>query len=102
MIDLGAELLAALRSDAGRAVLADALRPVVADAVRGVLAEQAETWIDNREAAAAIGRTPAAFRMLISRRPDLARLSSGDGRARRWRRSDLERWQQAQRAGEGE
>lgn len=63
-------------------------------AERALAAAQADVWLDARAAARLVyGRDDRldAFAQLRRRRPELDRASSGDGKLRRWRRSDLER-----------
>lgn len=98
MIDLAAELVAALRSDAGRAALADALRPVVAAAVREELSRAGDSLLDDRAAAEHVGLSVVAFRARVRRERDLAALALGGERFRRWRRCDLDGYMTA-RAG---
>jgi len=73
-----------------------ALRPVVTDAVKAALSESAaDAWLTIEQAALYVYGTTGkgeALRKLIARNPDLARLASGEGRMRRFRRADLDRW----------
>lgn len=91
MIDLGAELLAALRSPDGRAALADAMRPVVAAEVRTALVErEQDRMVDLRGLAALLGSpSTAAAKMAVRRDPELAALALRMGSRRRWRASEV-------------
>ena len=69
---------------------------VVKPAVLAALSESAaDAWLTIEQAALYVYGTTGkgeALRKLIARNPDLARLASGEGRMRRFRRADLDRW----------
>lgn len=91
MIDLGGELLAALRSTDGQTAVAEAVRAVVAAEVRAALAEQRECQLlDSRGLADYLGTTPAALRMRLRRGSDLAAIAVELDGKRAWRRADVE------------
>jgi hypothetical protein len=91
MIDLGAELIAALRSEAGRTALVDAIAGPVAEVLERVLVDRdRDRLLDRRALAALIGITPAALRQRLRRGSDLAQLATILDGKQMWRRSDVE------------
>ncbi len=88
-LDLTAELVAALRSDAGRLALAEAIKPALVTVVREELERASDALLTDRDAATYLGLSPAAFWARIRREPELAKLAQGGNRWRRWRRTDL-------------
>jgi len=89
--DLSAELVAALRSPAGRAALAEVVGDATGAAVRAALAErEADRLLDGPALARYLGLTPAALRMRLRRGSSLGRLALDlDGR-KVWRRADVD------------
>lgn len=69
--------------------VAAALASVVADAISRAFAARDTALLTTATAAQLVGRTPAALRMLASRRPDVAAARVGEGRDQRWRRDLL-------------
>ena len=93
MIDVGPEVVAALRSPGGQAAIAEAVAPVVAAEVRRAFDEAAhDALLDSRRAAEYLGLSRAAFKQRRRRDPSLEALALGGGRSRRWRRTDLDGW----------
>lgn len=76
--------------------VAAAIAKQVGQAVREALAESAaDAWLAAGPAAAYVyGRDDRqnAFRVMVSRHPDLAAMAVGVGKRRRWKRSDLDQW----------
>lgn len=74
------------------------LSDLVADAVRRAMARPVpppEAWLGGPEAARYVyGRDDrlSAWHRLRQRHPELDTMSRGEGRTRRWLRSDLDRW----------
>jgi len=90
VIDLAAEVLAALRSPEGRAALVDPLRPVIAEAVRAVLDErERDALLGIADLAALLGCSPAAAKARVHRDSELAGLALRVGSRRKWRRSEV-------------
>ena len=88
-----AGLLAAAAGDPRSAA---ALKPIVRDALRDALSESAaDSWLSVEQAARYVygsdGKSEA-FRKVIARNADLARLAAGPPRMRRFRRVDLDAW----------
>lgn len=91
MIDLGAELVAALRSPDGRAALADAVRTVVAVEVRAALNQSEEAhYLDSSALAKMLGISPAALRMRLRRGSAFSGIALTVDGKRVWRRGDIE------------
>lgn len=65
-----------------------------AGARRALDAREHEAFLDAKAAAVLVGRTPAAFKQWRRRHPELDEISVGEGKDRRWRRSDLVAWMQ--------
>ena len=85
-----------LAAAAGDPRFAAALKPIVKDAVRDALSESAaDSWLSVEQAARYVygsdGKSEA-FRKVIARNADLARLAAGPPRMRRFRRVDLDAW----------
>jgi hypothetical protein len=91
MIDLAAEFVRALQSEAGREALAEAVRVVVRDEVRvGLERRDSDRIMDTGELASYLGISPAALRKRISRGSELASLRFElDGRAV-WKKCDID------------
>ena len=89
VIDLGAELLAALRSSDGRAAIAEAVRPVLAAELRRALDERERDRLIGLADLAALLGSPSvgAAKMAVRRDPELAALALRVGSRRRWQRS---------------
>lgn len=92
-IDLAGEVVAALRSDGGRAALAEALRPVVAEEVRAALAE-GEQRLEPLSAILGVSSRAAAAR--LRRHEGLRALGTPTGRGRfLFRRVEVEQYLRA-------
>jgi hypothetical protein len=90
VIDLGAELLAALRSPAGREALAEALGPVIWAAVREALeARETDRLVGLDGLGQLLGCSADAAKMRCTRDAELAGLAVRVGSRRRWRRSEV-------------
>ena len=73
--------------------LVAAMRPAVGEELRAALVErERDAFLDARGAAALVGRSPAAWKMLRRRHPEIDRISVGEGKSRRWRRTSLTEW----------
>lgn len=62
------------------------------------LRRERDPLLSGPQAAAALGITPSAFRGWRDRHPELDALGKGQGKLRRWRRSDVLRWLEGQPA----
>jgi hypothetical protein len=91
MLDLAQELISALESPRGVAVLQRALREVVADEVRRALVERdADRFVSQADLARYLGITPKALSMRLARGSELMALAmTVDGR-RAWRKSEVD------------
>lgn len=97
MIDLAAELAEALDR---LGLTPEALRALVREELRRARAEtEAEVLVDLRGLAALLGRTAAATKQLLVRPSgaELAAMALRVGGRRRWRRSEVVAWLEAQR-----
>jgi hypothetical protein len=86
-IDITGEVKAALLDPEVVRALAAELAPLLRDALA-----KHEPLLTSGEAAAHVGMTPVTFRSTWLHDPDLAAISIGSGRSRRFKRADLERW----------
>jgi hypothetical protein len=69
-------------------------------AARALAAREADVWLDAKAAAAYVYGQPgkeAAFRGLRHRHPQIDAASTGEGKRRRWKRTDLDAWLQTRR-----
>ena len=98
-VDLAAEVVAALRSEAGRAALKDAIAPVVADEVRRALAEKSDV-LEPLSNILGVSKKAASAR--LTREPELRKLGVRVGRRTLFTRARVLSYfgeQQAERTG---
>jgi hypothetical protein len=72
--------------------LAQHLKPVL---LQALTESAADGWLGWQRAAAYVyGRDDRlnAFRSLVHRHPELARMAHGKGKLKRWKRTDLDQW----------
>ena len=94
-LDAGALLRAMLADPQARAELRALLVEAAAEGNgRALDSREHDAYLDAKAAAALVGRTPAAWKQLRRRHPEIDRISVGAGKSRRWRRSDLAAWMQ--------
>lgn len=92
-IDLISELRAALTHPEVRTILTVYIKQAVKEALTE---RDTDTWLDHKAAAKLLGLTVPSFIAKRRRYPELDQMSAGSGRMRRWRRTDLEQWLDAQ------
>lgn len=93
MIDLVAELRAALVASDVRQALADVFRGIVVAEVRAALEQhQREELLDTSGLAKLLGCTPRALRMRLARGSELVALALTVEGRRAWKRSDVDGW----------
>lgn len=91
-LDLTPDLCKALKDPEVISALAQHLKPVL---LQAFIESAADGWLGWKPAAAYVyGRDDRlnAFRALVHRHPDLARIAQGAGKLKRWRRTDLDQW----------